>query len=301
MPRNKKGRPGRKNTPNAGSSAQTTQSQRPVDSAASDIVMGSTEPATPIIPSITPAVEASSSSTSVKQVSEQNASQSNAAEPFESADSAQPRAKKAKIEEEDEKLPPLVPPRGSGAPTPSPSGALLLPESPPESDMSSNEALDYDDPDDSDSDSESIEGRPFKAMARQRTRKYVNAFLDKGKDKHFVDMKIDPLLGCESYYPWVFAIEIQLKMHQVWEVVEDDLCPLSKTDDLYIWYERMKDVACAVIYANVGQTVRKNGCFINTMKSGDPTEVMSHLYSHYGHFGDEIDGPNESDGSDELD
>lgn len=136
---------------------------------------------------------------------------------------------------------------------------------------------------DLDSDSEDEEEQAFKALARKRTRKYVRAFLDKEKDKHFIDMKIDPLLGRENYFPWVYAIEYQLKMHQVWEIVEDDLCPLRKTDSLYMWYKRMKDVACAVIYANVGDVVRKTGCFIGTIKEGDPTEVFNHLYTHYGH------------------
>ncbi|KAJ5653257.1 Dipeptidyl-peptidase 5 [Penicillium lividum] len=79
---------------------------------------------------------------------------------------------------------------------------------------------------------------------RDRTRQCVREFLSTTTDKYFLNMEIRPFMGKRHWLSWLSTIHMQLRMHQVWEVVGENLMPLDEDDELFYGYERMKDVGC---------------------------------------------------------
>ncbi|KAJ5805772.1 uncharacterized protein N7503_003374 [Penicillium pulvis] len=185
-------------------------------------------------------------------------------------------------------------------------GGTALPAAPPtaksDSEIDSDEEDDdYEDNDEDDDDDDEEEdddeddeynmySAEWKAKSRDRTRKFVLEFLDTTKSKHLVDMKIRPLVGEKDYTSWLFAMETNLRMHQVWEVVEGDLTMLVSTDDLYPDLMRMNDVACAVIYANISQQVRDCPCVFGSLRYRDPGILMNAINEHFGPDSEGIGG-----------
>lgn len=150
---------------------------------------------------------------------------------------------------------------------------------------------DEDDEEDDDEDDEyNMYSAEWKAKSRDRTRKFILEFLDTTKSKHLVDMKIRPLVGKKDYTSWLFAMETNLRMHQVWEVVEGDLTMLVSTDDLYPDLMRMNDVGCAVIYANISQQVRECPCVFGSLRYRNPCILMNAINEHFGPDSDGIGG-----------
>ncbi|KAJ5752005.1 hypothetical protein N7520_008922 [Penicillium odoratum] len=133
---------------------------------------------------------------------------------------------------------------------------------------------DEDMPSDDDDDEDYIENE------RDRTRQCVREFLTM-TDKHFVNMEIRPLVGKRNWLSWLSTIHMQLRMHQVWEVVGENLIPLDEGDELFYGYERMKDVGCAVIYANLSTALKDIPCFWSTLQHRDPALLMSRLEGHF--------------------
>ncbi|KAJ5798849.1 uncharacterized protein N7503_006354 [Penicillium pulvis] len=127
-----------------------------------------------------------------------------------------------------------------------------------------------------------------KHLVDMKTRKFVLEFLDTTKSKHLVDMKTRPLVGKKDYTSWLFAMETNLRMHQVWEVVEGDLTMLVSTDDLYPDLMRMNDIGCAVIYANISQQVRVCPCVFGSLRYRDPGILMNAINEHFGPDSEDI-------------
>ena len=164
---------------------------------------------------------------------------------------------------------------------------------PPESDELSGHD-DYDEEDESDPDSDEDEDDDSdiycaccgvtEEIIMSETVKHVEAFLAVDKDKHHVDVNLEPLNGPENWKTWSLGIRIVLRMHQVGVLLDDDVhfAPLEMDHDLYLWSKRMIDVAIAVIYANVSQRVRNHPCFMHSVSTRDPNRVMRCLSSHYG-------------------
>ncbi|KAJ5552519.1 hypothetical protein N7494_001897 [Penicillium frequentans] len=164
----------------------------------------------------------------------------------------------------------------SEAPSSQTNGGTALPAATPTAKSDSD--IDSDDEDDE----YNLYSAEWKAKSRGRTRKFVLEFLDTTKSKHLVDMKIRPLVGKKDYTSWLFAMETNLRMHQVWEVVEGDLTMLVSTDDLYPDLMRMNDIGCAVIYANISQQVRDCPCVFGSLRYRDPGILMNAINEHFG-------------------
>lgn len=122
-----------------------------------------------------------------------------------------------------------------------------------------------------------------------KTLRYINAFLDSTKDKHYIDVPIAPLKGRENWETWSIGIRVVLRMHQVWALFEKDIAPLDREHEMFVWYDRMVDVAMAIIYRNVARAVRQHPCFMRSILQRDPAGMMSHLAAHYGYDGDSDD------------
>lgn len=120
----------------------------------------------------------------------------------------------------------------------------------------------------------------------KKTLQYVNAFLDSTKDKHFFEVPITPLKGRENWDSWVAAVEVVLRMQQVWVLFVEEIVPLDKQHEMYVWYDRMLDVGMAVILKNVAAPIREHPCFIRSLVQRDPAGMMGHLWAHYG----DVDG-----------
>ncbi|KAJ5657757.1 uncharacterized protein N7484_001406 [Penicillium longicatenatum] len=164
---------------------------------------------------------------------------------------------------------------------------IVLPAASPESDIETEDEDDDDDQgegddDDVDDDEYHMESAEWKAKSRDRTRKFVRDFLDSAKAQHIIDMKIRRLVGENDFKSWLSAIETQLRMHQVWEIVEDELTMLATTDDLYRDMMQMKDVACALIFANVSQEIRECPCVYKSLRDRDPCMMMGTIHAHFG-------------------
>ncbi|KAJ5628705.1 hypothetical protein N7490_010933 [Penicillium lividum] len=134
---------------------------------------------------------------------------------------------------------------------------------------------------DEDMPSEDDDDEDYMEIERDRTRQCVRDFLSTTKDKHFVNMEIRPLVGKRNWLSWLSTIHMQLRMHQVWEVVGENLFPLSEDDELFDGFERMKDVGCAVIYANLSTALKDVPCFWSTLQHRDPALLMSRLEGHF--------------------
>lgn len=123
-----------------------------------------------------------------------------------------------------------------------------------------------------------------KAERTAETLRHLNAFLDVSKDKHFVELPIEPLHGKSNYTTWTREVELVLRMHQVWPLCEGSvqIVPLEPDHDMFTWYERWVDIAIACIYKNVSPSVRENTCFKTFFRGRDPAMIMDHLEAHYG-------------------
>ncbi|KAJ5151227.1 uncharacterized protein N7482_010479 [Penicillium canariense] len=117
--------------------------------------------------------------------------------------------------------------------------------------------------------------------AKARTLRNVQAFLDNTKDKHYIDIRLDQLTGRTNFNNWNVGMELLLRMHQVWCVV-DDYAPLDESHELYPWYDHMVTVAISLIYANVSPEIRAQRCFRQLLMERCPDDMMIHLWVHYG-------------------
>ncbi|KAJ6110106.1 hypothetical protein N7486_002341 [Penicillium sp. IBT 16267x] len=169
-------------------------------------------------------------------------------------------------------------------------GGISVPNIPVTSNSDSDIDIDYeehseeyeDQDDDEDDDEIRFTSAQWKAKSRARTRTFVSEFLDSTKHKHIIDMKIRPLDDKKDFEPWLFAIKTQLRIHQVWEVVENDLTMLASTDDLYPDLMRMKDIGCAVIFTSISQKVRECSCVFGSLDQRNPFMMMGAIHEHFG-------------------
>ncbi|KAJ5964843.1 uncharacterized protein N7479_004719 [Penicillium vulpinum] len=134
---------------------------------------------------------------------------------------------------------------------------------------------------DSDDDISTVPSLVENIAEQARTAKHVRFFMNTSHDKHFVPIEVPPLTGNENWQPWLAAMRLLFRQHSVWPIVTAELQPLSPGHNLYMWYQRMRDCAIGLIYANVSEQVRKTSCFMTTASEDDPDILMSHLYAHY--------------------
>lgn len=120
------------------------------------------------------------------------------------------------------------------------------------------------------------------AMEKAKTLRHVQAFLDSSKDKHYHEFHLEPLTGSANYVPWCIGLQVLLRMHQVWCVVGEVTVPLDKDHEMYPWYEHMVDVAVSLIYANVSQVIRSQGCVMSAVIQRSPSNMMQHIWAHFG-------------------
>ncbi|KAJ5921172.1 hypothetical protein N7466_009498 [Penicillium verhagenii] len=152
-------------------------------------------------------------------------------------------------------------------------------------DVTDAEGEDDDISDDNDSDEfedEELVGiKDWKIDSRNYTRKIVHAFMQSHEKNTVIQMNIRPLEGEKDFQSWYYAMELQLRLHDLWEVVENTLTVLPPGDILYRDYQNMKDVACGVIFKHVSQPVRETECFLRALREREPSCVMAHLFNHY--------------------
>ncbi|EPS29401.1 hypothetical protein PDE_04350 [Penicillium oxalicum 114-2] len=120
------------------------------------------------------------------------------------------------------------------------------------------------------------------AQGRAITTRHVETFVDGRKDKHYHDLKLEPLAGPSNFASWMSGIEVLLAMHQVSFIVRGDFVPLGKTDPLYIWYDHAISVATGLIYAHVSQRVRENSCFMEAVFHRNPEAMLRSIRAHFG-------------------
>lgn len=119
-----------------------------------------------------------------------------------------------------------------------------------------------------------------------KTLSYVQAFLDTTKDKHKIELPAVRLRDHTNFHEWQLNVELRLRMHQVWFLFRglqerEKVTPVPEDHELYVWYERMVDVATSIIYSSVSAEVRKQPCFLASMWRRDLEEMMVHLIRHY--------------------
>ncbi|KAI2715243.1 hypothetical protein CBS147332_4897 [Penicillium roqueforti] len=134
---------------------------------------------------------------------------------------------------------------------------------------------------DSDDDISSVPSLVENIAEQARTAKHVGFFMNTSHNKHFIPIEVPSLLGNENWEYWLAAMLLLFRQHSVWPIVTAELQPLSPSHNLYLWYQRMRDCAIELIYANVSEEVRKTPCFISTVRDDDPNVLMRHLYAHY--------------------
>jgi hypothetical protein len=137
-----------------------------------------------------------------------------------------------------------------------------------------------------------IAKQPITDPPTERTVRCIKAFLDNENDKHHIALPSVRLKDHTNFSDWRINVELKLRMHQAWCLVEGmvgkSLAPLDEDHELYVWYERMVDVALSIIYASVSPEIRKLGCFMKCILERDVEDVMWHLYAHYGVEPEEI-------------
>ncbi|KAJ5787987.1 Dipeptidyl-peptidase 5 [Penicillium paradoxum] len=151
---------------------------------------------------------------------------------------------------------------------------------------------------------ESSDASLLESMAEQaRTVKHVKFFMGDSHDKHFIPVEVVTLTGHENYAVWFAGMTLLLRQHSVWPLTVGDLKPLAPSHPLYMWYERMLDCAVSLIYANVSNEIRKSRCFLHSVATNDPDELMAHIWVHYGGpDGDDVSpAESEESGESELD
>ncbi|KAJ5591515.1 uncharacterized protein N7459_001884 [Penicillium hispanicum] len=135
--------------------------------------------------------------------------------------------------------------------------------------------------DDYDIDTDEEERAIWHARQKRTTARYVEAFLDASRDKHYVDIKLSPLTGPENYAEWIVGIKVLLRMHQVWEVVQETIVSLEPEDRLYPWFQRMRHTGVALIYAHISPEVRQHSCVLTAISEGNPNDLMHHIWAHF--------------------
>jgi hypothetical protein len=118
------------------------------------------------------------------------------------------------------------------------------------------------------------------------TLRYVQAFLDTTKDKHKIELPTVRLRDHTNFREWQVTVELRLRMHQVWFLFRglvdgEKVTPVPEDHELYVWYERMVDVAASIIYSSVSAEVRKQPCFLASMGRRNVEDMMVHLICHY--------------------
>lgn len=146
-----------------------------------------------------------------------------------------------------------------------------------DADIFSTESHDSDD----EATDELIQRAKKRTKERAKTLRYVEAFLDSHKDKHFIELPVEPLRGVSNFSIWASQIELVLRMHQVWPICEGSILPLDEDHEMFIWYERMVDVALACIYKNVLPSIREEGCFQGNLDDRHPRRMIESLCAHY--------------------
>jgi hypothetical protein len=143
-----------------------------------------------------------------------------------------------------------------------------------------------------------IAKQPIADPHTERTVRCVRAFLDNKNDKHHIALPSVRLKDHTNFEAWNINVELKLRMHQVWPLVGGfgrfSLVPLDVDHELYVWYERMVDVAISIIYASVSPEIREVPCFKSIFHTREPEDMILHLYAHYG-------GDSDSDSDDDCD
>ncbi|KAJ5137760.1 uncharacterized protein N7443_009951 [Penicillium atrosanguineum] len=132
------------------------------------------------------------------------------------------------------------------------------------------------------------------------TVRHVNAFLDSTKDKHSIEIPTVRLRDHSNFHEWKIAVELRLRMHQVWFLFRglddgDKITPVPNDHKLSLWYERMVDVASAIIYSSVSSDIRKQPCFLGSMCRRDLEDMMIHLICHYAQDPDDVSDSDSDD------
>ncbi|KAJ5212435.1 uncharacterized protein N7498_004081 [Penicillium cinerascens] len=131
--------------------------------------------------------------------------------------------------------------------------------------------------------------KPTKEQETERTVRYVKAFLDNQHDKHIISLPSIKLKDHTNFREWRANVELRLRMHQVWYLFEactyyqdnSRIKPLDKDHELYVWYERMVDVAISIIFVSVSPEIRKHSCFLRAIEFHSVDDPMLCLMSHY--------------------
>ncbi|KAJ5132029.1 hypothetical protein N7448_006187 [Penicillium atrosanguineum] len=76
------------------------------------------------------------------------------------------------------------------------------------------------------------------------TVRHVNAFLDSTKDKHSIEIPTVRLRDHSNFHEWKIAVELRLRMHQVWFLFRglddgDKITPVPNDHKLSLWYEQL--------------------------------------------------------------
>ncbi|KAJ5171895.1 hypothetical protein N7492_004488 [Penicillium capsulatum] len=93
-----------------------------------------------------------------------------------------------------------------------------------------------------------------------------------------------PLKRGDDWLYWVAGMEIILRMHLVWPILDEEksFVPLKREHGLFSWSERMIDTAIAAIFANVSPSMRRDNCFLRAVYRRDPSLMMETLCTHHG-------------------
>lgn len=140
------------------------------------------------------------------------------------------------------------------------------------------------------------ETKPTKEQELERTVRYVKAFLDNQNDKHIISLPSIKLKDHTNWREWRANVELRLRMHQVWYVFEacsyyadnSQIMPLEKDHELYVWYERMVDVAISILFVSVSPEIRKHSCFLRAIECHNVDDPMLCLMCHYDRAPEEI-------------
>lgn len=119
------------------------------------------------------------------------------------------------------------------------------------------------------------------AAEQAHTAKHVGFFMIDKYDKHFIPIKVNTLTGHENYHIWLAGMELLFRQHPVWSLVMGEIQPLRPTHSLYMWYQRMRDCAVSLIYANVSDEIIQTPFFLATLGKNDPIDLMHYIFTHY--------------------
>lgn len=123
----------------------------------------------------------------------------------------------------------------------------------------------------------------LKCKKRIATMNHIDLFQQK-RDTHSIDIKLAPLGGKSNWTEWLTGIELILRMHKVWPLLDEaeKFWPPKVDSELGKSFQRMQTCAVAIIYTNVNQDVRANISFQGAVRLQDPNMVMEILHQDYG-------------------